>query len=231
MKVAICDDNVTTTAKTENLLLNYHSTLFEIEIFEEPVHLIEACKNTYYDFFILDIEMPKMNGIQLAEQIRATNNYNPIVFLTSYKQYMEKVFKVQTFDYLLKPIEQGEMNKVLDRLSSYLQISDQRFIFSFNKVTHSLLFSDIIYFEKDKRAVKIYTKNEQFQTLMTTDELLKKLSNDFIQIHHSFVINIKCFKTLSADTIILTNEHHLPLSRKFSKQAKEQILNQVRTMI
>ena len=229
MKVAICDDSVTSTSKTESLLLNYHPTLFEIEIFEEPVRLIEACKKTYYDFFILDIEMPKMNGIQLAEWIRLTENYNPIIFLTSYKQYMEKVFKVQTFDYLLKPIEQIEMNRVLDRLSSYLQISDQRFIFSFNKVTHSLLFSDIIYFEKDRRAVKIYTKNEQFQTLMTTEELLKKLSNDFIQIHHSFVINSKWFKTLRADTVILTNERQLPLSRKFSKQAKEQILSQVRT--
>lgn len=228
MKVAICDDNGITMSKTENILLNYHPTLFEIELFEEPIHLIEACKNSYYDFFILDIEMPKMNGIQLAEQIRAMNNYNPIIFLTSYKQYMEKVFKVQTFDYLLKPIEQVEMDKVLDRLSNYLQITDQRFIFSFNKVTHSLLFSDIIYFEKYKRAVKIYTKNEQFQTLMTTEELLKKLPNDFIQIHHSFVINIKYFKTLSGETIILMNEHHLPLSRKFSKQAKQQILNQVR---
>ncbi|WP_279403862.1 LytR/AlgR family response regulator transcription factor [Secundilactobacillus kimchicus] len=55
-------------------------------------------------FFILDIELPSSSGINVAKEIRKHNLNVPIIFLTNFSEYMEDVFQVQTFDYILKPV-------------------------------------------------------------------------------------------------------------------------------
>ena len=87
-----------------------------------------------------------MSGIDLAK-IRERDILSPIV-LTSYKEYMEEVFQVQTFDYLLKPPTEDRLHQVLEKLRQ--QLEKNYFVFSSNKVTYKIPTKDIIYFEKIK---------------------------------------------------------------------------------
>lgn len=231
MKVAICDDMMSTAHQTEELLLDYNKKLFDIDVFYDPVRLLESCKNEYYDFFILDIEMEKINGVKLARKIRDSGNQNPIVFLTSYKQYMEEVFKFHTFDYLLKPLEKREMYSLIDRLLNYLNFEENRFVFKFNRVSHSLLFSDIVYFEKNKRVVIVHTKKKKFEVFMTTEDLLGHLDGNFVRVHNSFIVNIRYIKELKSNALELVNGQQVPMSRKFSKAAKEKIIMKMRELM
>ena len=88
-----------------------------------------------------------MSGIDLAK-IRERDILSPIV-LTSYKEYMEEVFQVQTFDYLLKPPTEDRLHQVLEKLRQQLEKRNY-FVFSSNKVTYKIPTKDIIYFEKIK---------------------------------------------------------------------------------
>ena len=88
-----------------------------------------------------------MSGIDLAK-IRERDILSPIV-LTSYKEYMEEVFQVQTFDYLLKPPTEDRLHQVLEKLRQQLEKKNY-FVFSSNKVTYKIPTKDIIYFEKIK---------------------------------------------------------------------------------
>lgn len=65
--------------------------------------------------------MSEMSGIDLAKKIRERDILSPIVFLTSYKEYMEEVFQVQTFDYLLKPPTEDRLHQVLEKLRQQLE--------------------------------------------------------------------------------------------------------------
>ena len=87
-----------------------------------------------------------MSGIDLAK-IRERDILSPIV-LTSYKEYMEEVSQVQTFDYLLKPPTEDRLHQVLEKLRQ--QLEKNYFVFSSNKVTYKIPTKDIIYFEKIK---------------------------------------------------------------------------------
>ncbi|WP_447353077.1 hypothetical protein [Enterococcus faecalis] len=57
----------------------------------------------------------------MAKKIRERDILSPIVFLTSYKEYMEEVFQVQTFDYLLKPPTEDRLHQVLEKLRQQLE--------------------------------------------------------------------------------------------------------------
>ncbi|USB31828.1 LytTR family DNA-binding domain-containing protein [Paenibacillus sp. YPG26] len=235
IRVAICDD-VPDLAKTiEDLMLDYDSSLFEIDIFYSPFRLIEYLEAHTYDLFVLDIEFPDLSGIEIAETIRRHNTSCPIIFITSFKEYMEKAFKVNTFDYILKPVTKASLYPALDRAIKYLDLDSSKFMFTFNKVFYSLSFSEIIYFEKNKRSVLIHTPSGTYETILPTKTLLSKINEHFVQVHTSYIVNIRHVKQISHNTIIARlsgkDTVEIPISRKYIDHARTQILMKLRDFI
>lgn len=233
MRVAICDDQKETAQCLETLLIS-KSSLFEVDIFYTPRKLLAAINDGAYDFLFLDIEMPGMSGIEVAEEIRKIDAQIPLVFLTSYKQYMPEVFSLQTFDYLLKPITKEKLLPVIDRIIKYLAIEDRYFLFEYKKVSYKLPLSTILYFEKEKRMVLVHTTTGVYKLVMKTSELLQHLTTDFIQIHHSYIVNSRYITQLTARSLLIENQEirqELPISRKFTKTVREQFLNQLKEIM
>lgn len=215
MKVAICDDDPALAEHVNDLLVQYDSTLFETFTYYGSKKLIQQIDTEKFDCYILDIEMDTIDGVELATLIRKKGILAPIVFLTSYKEYMEAVFQVQTFDYLLKPLD-----KVVDT-----------FIFSINKNKFKLKMSDIVYFEKDKRQVIIHSLNEKYRVYISTNQLLEQLNNDFVQIHASFIINCSYIKELGSNFLLLhyaQESIELSISRRFKNKSLENIVMSMR---
>lgn len=234
MKVAICDDNPLLTEKINIMLSNYDPNMFETYTYYNPLRLINQLDEENFDFFILDIEMNEMSGIELAKNIRERGILAPIVFLTSYKEYMEEVFQVQTFDYLLKPPTEDRMNQVLDKLRQHIGKSENYFIFSINKVTHKIPTKDIVYFEKDKRRVLIHTLEETYKPYMSTNQVNEQLDVDFVQIHSSFIINCSYIKELGKNFLLLNVKGEfveIPISRRFKASSHENIVMSMRGKI
>ncbi|MDG0874252.1 LytTR family DNA-binding domain-containing protein [Paenibacillus thiaminolyticus] len=235
IKVAICDDVPVIAKAIEDLMLEYDSSLFEIDIFYNPFRLIELLKGNTYDLFILDIEFPNLSGIEIAETIRKNNSTCPIIFITSFREYMEEAFKVNTFDYILKPVTKDKLYPALNRAIKYLDLDDSKFMFTFNKVFYSLSFSEIIYFEKNKRKVLIHTPSDIYETILQTTALLSKVNDNFVQVHASFIVNVRYVKQIGNNTIIANlNDKQtvaIPISRKFIDSARKQILMKLRDLI
>ena len=92
---------------------------YEITCVKSGVAALTFLANHQPDLFILDIEMPNMNGYELAEKIRASGQKAPIIFLTanSTKEYVIKAIKVGASDFMVKPIDKAH---VLSRISKHL---------------------------------------------------------------------------------------------------------------
>lgn len=234
IKVAVCDDAPEITGNIEETLRAFDSALFDVAVFFSADALISSLQKQRYDFFVLDIELPTSSGIDIAKAIREQDLNVPIVFLTNYVEYMEDVFQVQTFDYILKPITKEKFFPVLRKVVKYLELDDEYFSFSHRKKTYHLKLSDIICFEKQRRNVIIRDKKQQYQVIMSTSELLGKLNNNFVQVHTSYVINTKFIKEIGAGYIILAEASvsmEIPVSRKFRNIAREQIIMQMRSKL
>ncbi|MEK3924021.1 LytR/AlgR family response regulator transcription factor [Paenibacillus sp. FSL K6-2393] len=235
LKVAVCDDVPVLAEVIENLILEYDSSIFEIDVFNNPFRLIEFLKSNTYDLFILDIEFGNISGIEIAEAIRENNLTCPIIFITSFNEYMERAFKVNTFDYILKPVTKDKLYPALNRTIKYLDIDDSKFTFTFNKIFYSLSHSEIIYFEKNKRRVLIHTASDTYETLLQTNALLSKINDNFVQVHTSYIVNARHIKKVSSNSITAnldeTRTVEIPMSRKFIDSARKQILMKIRELM
>lgn len=94
--------------KTSNIDIVKKFSHFDISINQDILHNI----NTVF----LDIEMPEINGLELAEQILEINPHLSIVFVTAFNDYAVQAFELNALDYLLKPVDQKRLKKTLDRI-------------------------------------------------------------------------------------------------------------------
>ena len=110
MKIAICDD--------EKYIRDFLAECISDEItdaivkcYESAEDLLEAAYNP--DILFLDIQMPGIDGMELAKQVRANGSDAVIIFVTALEEYVFNAFDVRAFNYLVKPIDKNKLNEVL----------------------------------------------------------------------------------------------------------------------
>jgi len=78
-----------------------------VKAFNNPKLFLAEVPNVDFDLCILDIEMPEMNGLQVANLL----NGKPVIFTTAYKEYASEAFDINAIDYVSKPIKKNDYNK------------------------------------------------------------------------------------------------------------------------
>lgn len=81
-----------------------------------PWEALELIKLLRPDVLFLDIEMPEMSGLEIAEKVNADNLDAEVVFITAFNQYAIDAFRVNALDYLLKPLMEEDLHRVLEKV-------------------------------------------------------------------------------------------------------------------
>ncbi len=204
------------------------------------VHAIEASeaiKKENPDVVFLDINMPEVNGLDLAQSIKG----GPlVVFTTAYEEYAVEAFEVNAIDYLLKPISPERFAEAVQRCNEYFSLrsndagraedeapmeSEEDFIYvkSEQKLI-KIAYSDIRYIEALADYVKIYINGDKrIITLQTMKNMAAKLPADrFSRVHRSFIVNLKHIKSLSSNKVELS-DRQLPIGKNY----KEEFMNKI----
>ena len=231
MRIAVCDDNLQDIEKIKRYTIRMIEYAVDYEFFTKPEELVAAYMKAEQkpDMYILDIEMPGMDGLAVAKKIRTYDSKALIVFLTSYTKYMPDVFEVVTFDFIPKPITEDRLRLLFVKAESYLNMTNQTFSFSYRRSRYSLKFDEILYLEKKGRQAIIHTKDDTYQTNMNLNEIWEKLDEQsFAAIHGSFIVNLKHIKTFSGGQVILSDGTELTVSRGYKKSLTEKHITFVR---
>ena len=231
MRVMFCDDSVQDIDRIKRYILRMTEYAFEYEYVINSHEIIEACKRTEQrpDIYILDIEMPGMDGLAVAKKIRTFDFKALIVFLTGYTKYMPDVFEVVTFDFIPKPITEERLRLLFVKAESYLNMTYQSFSFSYRRSRYSLRFDEIFFLEKKGRQALIHTKDSIYQTNMNLNQIWEKLDEQsFAAVHGSFIVNLKHIKTFSGGQVILSDGKELTVSRSYKKSLTEKHIAFVR---
>ena len=123
MKVLIVDDESLALARLKRVLND--NNIFDIVEFSDPLEAIKEISKTKFDAAFLDISMPNFSGLELAELILNIEPKTFIVFQTAYEEYALDAFKKGGMGYLLKPVEDIELKKILKK---YLCIKRKKLI-------------------------------------------------------------------------------------------------------
>jgi len=184
------------------------------------------------DVCFLDILMPDMNGIELAEKLREEGYMGFIVFLTGSSSFAPESYRVKAFDYLIKPAEPERVKEVLTELFKAKKSADKGGIMIKGAgISRMLLFRDISHTEVIHNIVHIrLTDGTVHKTRATLAEVGPKLLEDkrFIQCHRSFIVNMNDILALKGNSFIMRDGTHVPISRSHP-DAKDKYLNSIQS--
>lgn len=205
INVAILDDEQLAIDSLVWELKRCNYKINVISTFTNPVNALQNLKNHKIDLLFLDIQMPQMTGFEFIE-IYNNLNFN-IVFVTAYDQYAIKAFKYSALDYLLKPIENEQLNIFFEKFSKnkkQTQLKEQlviqqsvitnsqlqKVVFSTQESLEFVNPNEILYCEADGNYTIVVLQNRKFtlsKTLKETESML--LDFNFLRIHQSYYIN------------------------------------------
>ena len=221
MRIAVCDDNPKELERIKGCFCRIQGYDLVCSYFDSTSTVMEILKteNSPYDLYILDIEMPGMNGLKLAKSIREKDSRALFVFLTSYTRYMKDVFDVVTFDFIEKPISDEKLLQILERAATYLNITSQHFSFGYRASRYSLKYDRILYIEKKGRQALIHTFEDVDKTNMTLEEIWKQLNpKSFVHIHSSYIINLYNLDRKDNEIAIMRNGEKLHITKGYRRE-------------
>ncbi|MDM1349620.1 response regulator transcription factor [Myroides marinus] len=180
----------------------------EIEVvrtYDNPTVFLEELPQLEFDVAILDINMPGMDGLSVAQLLHNKG----VIFVTAYKEYALEAFEIEAIDYIAKPIKKERLYKaVLKAMRQCKPIEDVSFMtINSNKGKALLHFSDILYIktnEIDSRDKDVYLDNNQVIVAknMSLDKFVSVLpSSKFCQINKGELIALRIVRFFSHDLI------------------------------
>jgi len=181
---------------------------------EEALAKVESLKP---DVVFLDVEMPKINGIDCARSIQDMNPFITVIFATAYDGYMSDAFEVYAFDYLVKPFKMERVIQTLERIRDRQTQRGEpepaapkainadrkpvsgRLMLRHREGVSFVDLNDILLIQREERATVLYTRGDgRFVTGDSLGEMEERLPKDvFFRCHKSYIVNLNHIKDIT----------------------------------
>lgn len=219
--IAIIDDELIQREYLLTILNSWKSSNeLNIKMFNNAeAFLFDYEENKDYDILLLDIEMEKLNGIELAKKIRKDNERIQIIFITGFTDYISYGYDVSALHYLMKPVSNVKLYQVLDKAINILSKKEQNIIIKVDGQNIIIKLSDIVYIESLGHYISINTINkEEFVIKNGINKFMKELDKNFVIPHRSYIVNLKYIKIITKNSIILDNNKEIPIAKNNFEQ-------------
>lgn len=216
IEVAIIEDDeeyrVQLADYLEKYQQDYHENL-NISQFTSGDDFLQTSKGQY-DLFLLDIQMPLVDGFEVAREIRKNDNQAVIIFVTNAAQYAIRGYEVGAFDYILKPIRYFPFSQSIRKACGKINKNEKAaVIFRVKSGMARVAADDILYIESQRHTICVHTVDTDIQaygTLKKYEEQLK--GSNFSRGSSGYLINLKYVKAVK-DKAVIVNDKELFLSR------------------
>jgi two-component system LytT family response regulator len=224
----------------------------DIQVIGEAANALEALElinNLNYAIIFLNIDMPGLNGIDLARQLQEKDDSPSVIFTTAHEEYACAAFQVNALDYLLKPIAGKRLGQAITKVRKFRGIPAPVRTNSKtakNKTTDLtskplevvpvevrgktilLRHDEIVYIYTDKDNVYVKTHKESYLTRFTLRDLeLRFNSNNFFRSHRCYLVNMQRMRELipyfNGTYAVVVDDHErseIPVSRTQSRKLK-----------
>lgn len=180
---------------------------------ENPVKALPLLQHNDIDIIFLDINMPKINGIDFLKNAKQ----NAVVIITTaYAQYAVDAFGLDVLDYLVKPIAFDRFLKACNKAKETIALkrspalqpskTEDHFFIKCNNQIEKVYYSDLIYAEAMLNYVMLYTPSKKMMVYVTIKSLEEQLpAHTFIKVHKSFIVNINKIKSIEGNMLNIEN--------------------------
>lgn len=247
----LIDDDANLRNGMRSLLERYAPEIMIIGEADNVKSGIEAMENLQPQVVFLDIQLGDGTGFDILEDIaqKRGKSTSHIVFITAHEQYAVKAFRFSALDFLLKPVDPEELEKVIVKIKNVLTKNDnyahidlllenirkkvdnfKRIALSTSDGIHLFEISDIIRCESEDNYTKFYIKNNKpiliSKTLKEYEEMLTE--HGFERIHQSHLINLSYLKSYikkDGGYVVMADNSNLPISKRKKERLQEVLKN------
>lgn len=228
MQIIICDDEpYYRELLHEKILQDGFAHDYDVEVAEygSGAQLVEAVdRGVSADVYFLDVQMEEGtdDGIRAARELRRRGEHGLIVYVTGFIDYVQTGYEVRAFRYLLK-------NQMTDQLSQVLydirqELSGQVYMFRSGGEQIRVDKRQILYFESDKRMIRLVTAVDEYRFYGNLDQAEQELGETFLRCHKSYLVNVEGIQKFSGMEIRMQGGAVIPVSRSFAKEVKRRLM-------
>jgi len=213
--------------KAIEVLQRYANDTDIIEVknsFRDPVKAVDYLQNNKIDLIFLDINMPKLNGIEF---LNVLDQKPKVIFTTAYSEYALESYDYNTVDYLLKPIDFKRFLKAVTKAKKMMSSEPKKEVARQETETdkiiyiksgpqlHKIRVDEILYLEKDGNYLTFYTTDKKILSRQNMKDIFEILSpTEFIRVHKSYVVAIKHMEIIESHQIRMGNIK-IPVGRNY----------------
>jgi DNA-binding LytR/AlgR family response regulator len=194
-----------------------------VSTFRNAVSAFTFLQQNQVDLIFLDIQMPKLSGIDFLKTLKDPPK---VIFTTAFRDYAIQGFELEIVDYLLKPIPFDRFLKAVAKVlhqpstpppvpQKHDGLGDNYVYFKVDKKMIKTKMADVLYIESIKDYVKVKTQEKEIVTQQKISYLEESLPREqFLRIHRSFIVNLEKIDAYSA-TDVEIGKHSIPIGRNY----------------
>jgi DNA-binding LytR/AlgR family response regulator len=196
-----------------------------------PLKALAIMNTIETDLLFLDVQMPKINGIDFLKSLR---NPPMVILTTAFSEYALQGFELDVIDYLLKPVSLERFlkagHKARDQYLLRQKVHSPApepfcFFVKCNNVFERILFDDLLFVEAANNYVILQTRHKRLITYLTFKGIQDQLPPErFIKVHKSYVVALDKIESLNGEEIKL-GTYNLPISRGMKEEVMEKVVN------
>lgn len=231
-KIAIIDDDKTALMISSGAIEGFFKEKnvdFKLFSYSSPKTFISCIKEENFDLAFLDIDMPEINGLNVAEEIQNIKKDMIIIFLSQREDLVFECLKFHPFGFIRKSKLIEDFSLMMNQLyNSVLNAENDTTKLEISDKTKTITFkiSEIVYIEGDRNYQKVCLKDGNVQNvripLGSLEEKLK--AHGFIRIHKGYLLNYLYIRSMRTDEVLLTTGASLPISSKRKDEIMKEYL-------
>lgn len=246
-RVLIADDEAPARRKLARFLEERADTQIVAEA-SNGVDAIDLITMTNPEIVFLDIHMPDLDGLAVAEAIAVLPSPPAVVFVTAHDQYALRAFEVSAVDYILKPYDRAHFDRAVERAIARAALPDvkanvllarliqearnesgfaKRLLVPHDGRSFFVTVDDIVRITSDGNNVELHTRNGRFRLRATMESLEARLDPaKFARLHRSHIVNIEAIAAIEPSfhgdyVAMLHNGERLPWSRRYATRRQD----------
>lgn len=200
MKVMIVDDEKLALGRLKRLL--NENKIEDITEFNNPVDALKEIVKTKFDVVFLDISMPNISGLELADSILSLEPKTFIVFQTAHEEFALEAFKKGGVGYLVKPIQSEDIKVILEKINNFKTTTleeNKKILAKRGDKLYLIDIDDIYYIKADLDEVIVRIKDTDAYVRRKIGDLESLLvGKNFFRVHRSYIVNVDKIKSLKS---------------------------------
>lgn len=227
MNIAIVEDEIQYAKQLEKQIERYSKERnidIKVKQFSDGMSFIESFVPEF-DAILMDIEMPYLDGMTAAEELRRIDEDVPLMFITNAPQYAISGYKVRAIDYVLKPVEYFTLALKLDRIRQINEMNDDKFvIIKKHDDIDRINIKNIRYLEVQKHDIIYHLVDRD----IITKGSLKNIESDypedkFAKCNSCYLVNLRYVDGVKDDCVVMGNDI-LKISRPRKKEFMQKMV-------